>query len=266
MSRFNSGQRAAFVFAAAVTASFASAAISAPLTAGTYTEDFNSLAATGTVNTALPAGWALLETGGGNRDNDAYAAGTGSDNAGDVYSFGAAGSSDRALGTLRSGSLFPTIGVFFTNELGAAIESLAIDYSGEQWRLGSTGRADRLDFQYSLNATTLSNGDWIDFDALDISSLLTSGATGARFASAPVSGVISGLDIAAGQSFAFRWLDVDASGADDGLAVDDFNLVATLVQAPAVPEPASWAMMITGFGFVGGALRTRKGGAAKLAL
>lgn len=264
MSRFNSGQRAAF--AAAVTALLTTAAGAAPLNADTYAEDFNSLATTGTANTTLPAGWALAETGGGGRDNDAYAASTGSDNAGDVYSFGTAGSSDRALGTLRSGSLFPTIGVFFTNELGAAIESLAIDYSGEQWRLGSTGRADRLDFQYSLNATSLSDGDWIDFDALDFSSPITTGATGARFASASVSGLISGLDIAVGQSFAFRWLDVDASGADDGLAVDDFSLVASLVQAPAVPEPASWAMMITGFGFVGGALRARKSSAAKLAL
>ena len=44
---------------------------------------------------------------------------------------------------------------------------------------------------------------------------------------------------------------------------DDPNLLigansATLTGGPAVPEPASWAMMVGGFGLVGGALRRRK--------
>lgn len=34
------------------------------------------------------------------------------------------------------------------------------------------------------------------------------------------------------------------------------------VQAPAVPEPATWAMMIAGFGLVGGAMRRRRTGVA----
>jgi hypothetical protein len=35
------------------------------------------------------------------------------------------------------------------------------------------------------------------------------------------------------------------------------NLTFTLAATPAVPEPASWAMMIAGFGLVGAALRRR---------
>ncbi|MBY0520051.1 MAG: PEPxxWA-CTERM sorting domain-containing protein, partial [Sphingomonas sp.] len=35
--------------------------------------------------------------------------------------------------------------------------------------------------------------------------------------------------------------------------VQNFNLGVT----PAVPEPATWAMMIGGFGIVGGAMRRR---------
>ena len=45
------------------------------------------------------------------------------------------------------------------------ITSLAISYTGEQWRLGQvdTGRAaDRLDFQLSTNATSLTTGTWTD--------------------------------------------------------------------------------------------------------
>lgn len=43
---------------------------------------------------------------------------------------------------------------------------------------------------------------------------------------------------------------------DIGLA---FSLQGTAVEAPsAVPEPASWAMMMVGFGVVGGAMRRRR--------
>lgn len=44
-----------------------------------------------------------------------------------------------------------------------------------------------------------------------------------------------------------------------GNSIDSFS--ATLVSSappPAVPEPASWAMLLTGFGAIGGALRTRR--------
>jgi hypothetical protein len=35
------------------------------------------------------------------------------------------------------------------------------------------------------------------------------------------------------------------------------NFRVTTADAAAVPEPASWAMMISGFGLVGGAMRRR---------
>ena len=47
--------------------------------------------------------------------------------------------------------------------------SLAIAYTGEQWRLGATGRTDRIDFQYSLDATSLATGTWADVDNLNFS-------------------------------------------------------------------------------------------------
>jgi hypothetical protein len=46
-------------------------------------------------------------------------------------------------------------------------------------------------------------------------------------------------------------------GYDVGLDNIAFDVRATAVAA-AVPEPASWAMMISGFGLVGGALRRRR--------
>ena len=93
--------------------------------------------------------------------------GTGSDNAGDIYAYGAAASTDRALGTLRSGTLIPTIGACFTNNTGASIVSLAIAYTGEEWRLGTASRTDQLNFEYSTNATSLTTGTWTGVAALN---------------------------------------------------------------------------------------------------
>ncbi|MFZ2630880.1 MAG: hypothetical protein WA081_07485, partial [Desulfosalsimonadaceae bacterium] len=86
--------------------------------------------------------------------NTLYTAGDGSSNTGDTYSFGATGSSERAFGTLLSGSLVSTVGASFTNNTGQMISSLLITYAGEQWRQGAVRtETDRLDFQYSTDAT-----------------------------------------------------------------------------------------------------------------
>ncbi|HXD83957.1 MAG TPA: hypothetical protein VN599_05940, partial [Rudaea sp.] len=80
-------------------------------------QTFDSLAPTGTGST-LPSGWYFTETG--TNANGTYTAGDGSINAGDTYAFGSGTSSDRALGTLRSGSLVPTIGARLRNDTGNA--------------------------------------------------------------------------------------------------------------------------------------------------
>jgi predicted extracellular nuclease len=190
-------------------------------------ESFNTLASTGTAST-VPAGWAFNETGG--NANTTYTAGTGSDAAGDTYSFGAAASAERALGGLLSNSLVSTFGAAFTNNTGGQITSLDVAYTGEQWRLGATGRTDRIDFQISTNATSLTNGTWTDVDALDFTAPVTAGAVGALDGNAAAnrtakSFTIGSLALANGATFWIRWIDLNAAAtADDGLAVDDFSL------------------------------------------
>ncbi len=191
-----------------------------------HVEPFDTLAPAGS-SSELPAGWAISEAGA--NANGSYTAGTGSSNAGDTYSFGAASSSDRALGGLQSSNLNPTFGAAFTNNTGAVISALDVSYTGEQWRLGATGRQDRLDFQYSLDATGLGNGTWVDVNELDFNGPITSGATGALDGNAAanrtaIAHTIAGLAIPAGATFWVRWTDFNASGADDGLAVDDFSI------------------------------------------
>lgn len=204
----------------------AAAQISLPAAGSAYTQDFNTLASTGTSN-VVPTGWAFLETG--SAANATYAAGDGSFNGGNTYSFGTTGSSERAFGTLLSSSLVSTIGASFTNNTGVSITSLAIAYAGEQWRLGTSGRTDRLDFQYSLDATSLTTGTWTDVNALDLNGPISSGTVGALDGNAAANraaifSTINGLSIPNGATFWIRWTDFNASGSDDGLAVDDFSL------------------------------------------
>ena len=207
------------------------------LTTGTtYTQNFDTLASAGTSST-LPNGWEILEAGTSANVNGQYTAGTGSSNSGDTYSFGATGSPERAIGGLQSGTLNPTIGASFINDTGSTITALNIDFTGEQWRLGTLGRADRIDFQYSLDASSLTTGTWIDANALDFTSPTTTGSTGALDGnavanSAVIANTLSGLSITPGATVWIRWNSFDASGADDGLAIDNFSITPITGASP----------------------------------
>ena len=104
------------------------------------------------------------------------------------------------------------------------------------YRLGSiiAGRvADRLDFQWSADAASINSGTWTDIDSLDFSSPVVTGlAVGALDGNAAanrtaLAGSITGLTIPNGASFWIRWADLNITGSDDGLAVDDFSITPT---------------------------------------
>lgn len=210
-----------------------------------YSQDFNTLATTGTSST-LPQGWLFNETG--SNSNTSYTTGTGSSTSGDTYSFGASGSTDRALGTLQSGSLISTIGAQIQNNTGTTITKLKIAYTGEEWRLGTRGRYDSLLFQYSLDATSLTSGTWIKVNKLSLNTPDTSGIAGARDGNSinkTITYTLRNLNIPAGAVFLIRWTDFNASGSDDGLAIDDFSIEANPVDVTP-PQIASLTPANTG--------------------
>jgi hypothetical protein len=212
------------------------AQVSLPTFGTAYFQDFNTLATSGTSST-LPTGWALFESL-ANADNT-YAADAGTNNAGNTYSYGVGTTTERAFGELQSGTLLPTIGCSFINNTGGAIGYLMISYKGEQWRVGTVDHVDQLDFQYSTTATALNTGTYTDFNALDFVSPVTTPVGALNGNNAPnftvKSSTITGLSIANGGTFWIRWNDFNASGADDGEAVDSF----TLIPCPAVTCPAN---------------------------
>jgi uncharacterized protein len=207
------------------------AQVSIPSVNTAVTENFNSLANTGTTASGpIPTGWAFLESpvGGSPTNNTEYRISTGTDNNGDTYSYGASGNNERAFGMIQSGSNLPSIGASFTNNTGVAITTLRISYRGELWRTGTINRTDRIDFQYSTNATGLGNGTWTDVNNLDYTSpaQTTVGAKDGNTINSTVTFDITGLNIAAGATFWIRYTDFNTSGADDGIGVDDFSITA----------------------------------------
>jgi len=258
----------ALVLAAGVLATPPAASAAVALTAsGVHSNDFDTLASAGQNNTGGLAGWEFLELG--TSGNDSYFATNGGENSGNTFSLGQVGSAERALGGLTHntpGVLQPLLGVQLINQTGMAITGFSVTYVGEQWRLGQTGRgADRLDFAYRIGGGALNTGAFVDVDALDFVAPNTTGVQtrDGNLASnrVAISGSVSGLSLGHGEVLTLRWSDFDirspngALAADDALGIDDFIFTPTL--AP-VPEPATWAMMICGFGLAGATLRRRR--------
>ena len=194
-----------------------------------YDQNFNSLANEG-FSSELPQGWYLLETGTSSRNDGQYVANNGGSNSGDSYSYGADGSDNRSFGSLLSGSLSPAFGAYFINNTDSNITSLEISFTGKMWRLGNnTGRLDRLEFSYSKSATSLNTGTWTSVSQLNFETPNTSGSTGARDGNDAanqkrLSRTISGFILEPGDGIWLRWEDFNATGADDGLAIDDFSI------------------------------------------
>jgi hypothetical protein len=130
------------------------------------------------------------------------------------------------------------------NNTGATITTLAISYTGETWRVGTANRSDRIDFQYSTDATSLSTGTWTDANSLDYANPGQATGSGSIQHSATISGSITGLSIASGATFWIRWTDFDASGSDDGMAIEDFSIAVPVV--PTIATGTTGSITATG--------------------
>ncbi|MFM9873265.1 MAG: PEP-CTERM sorting domain-containing protein [Fimbriimonadaceae bacterium] len=218
-----------------------SATIGAQSVATGSTFDGTKIAGTGTTATGLVA-------------ND----GTG--NSGGVYNYGNATGpvSDRALGAVASGSNTMAFGVVITNNTGAALDSITIDFTQENWR-SSTSTNNVFNFEYSTAstaATYLTDTGFTSLASLNLvgpAFVTTNGALDGNLATnqAARSGVINFLTapLANGQSVYLRWSDFNDVGNDAGLAIDNFN-----VTGQAVPEPATMAVL----GLIAAAAARRK--------
>lgn len=244
------------------------------LSGGTYTQDFNGLpsvvvSSNTWVNGVTLPGWYANTTNipssnfGSNGEITNLVANVGSTSSGFLYSYGANGLADRALGSqavnamAASGQPALAHGIRFTNDTGVALTNFSISYTGEQWRNAGVAVVHSLAFAYRINSSPITNADsqtvssWNNVPALNFSSPTFSTTAGSldgniasnRIVIAPV--VLQGFVVLPGQEIFFRWLDTNESGNDHALAVDDITISfatnsAAVASAPTITtNPAS---------------------------
>ncbi|MFN3444391.1 MAG: hypothetical protein ACK44D_01505, partial [Bacteroidia bacterium] len=194
------------------------------------TQNFNGLANSGTAQSPL-SGWEMAEAPG---YDDLYDAGDGSSSTAGIYSYGIGTNSDRAWGSLTASLAEPMIiGVKYTNDAAQNISSVTIQYTGEQWRLGSTSLSDKLNFEYSTDATSVTDNGatWIAVTSLDFTSPVTTGTIGALDGNSVANRTTLSANIAVNipttTGFIFiRWRDQQLGSNDHALAIDDLSLTA----------------------------------------
>lgn len=197
-----------------------------------YTQDFNTLATTGTTNalSTLPTGWRAANVPGTN-----YSASTGNLSGftgRDLFSFGAANASDRALGSWNS--LFGStiyFGANFQNTTGTTLTYFTLSFTVENYSASGATASDPLTLQYIFAPATQSFTSATGWTTL--SSTLNA-TTGPAFFS-----FTTGINWASGSTnlLWLRWSDSDVLLANDrALAID--NLMV------AVPEPAAYGLVL----------------------
>lgn len=223
-----------FLFPAALAALPASSQIAITTSALTYMQDFNTLDTTGTGLSNLPAGWAIFEWGGASA-NTTYRAGTGSSTTGDTYSFGKAGSADRALGSLASSGV-PKInyGATFINKTGSSINAMQVSFKAEQWRRSASGNPDSVRFYFSAAAGNSMNDTgfaaWTYVPALLSTSVTTASPASAINGNDSFKMIMATVPVRlpAGDSITLRWHDFNSVGNDDAMSIDSLTVVFTI--------------------------------------
>jgi hypothetical protein len=204
------------------------------------------------------SGWDGAKIAGTGATNMNFTVDTGAANSGAIYSYGSAGSGERALGTVASGSNTAAVGVELVNNIGQAITSVSIGYLGEFWRSSTTSQ-NLLTFAYAVgpsgSATYLTDLAALPFPLLTLVGPLPVTTNGALDGNLPAnqaafSGTIP-VVVPQGQSLYLRWQDFNDIGNDAGLAIDNFELTATVV-----PEPATLTLLgLVGLAVAGGLRR-----------
>ncbi len=210
--------------------------------AAPYAQNFDMLATSGTTNP-----WADDTTiGGWYSTRTVYIGSNGSLTNGGLYSFGATGASERALGSIASGST-DTIryGARFTNDTGSTITAISVAYTGEQWRNGGNTTQHTLTFDYQVGAsvTSLTTGTWTSVAALDFTGPIATSTAGALDGNDSANRVAIShtfaVSIAPGHEVMLRWGDPNDVGNDHGLAIDDLTVTASTAVVDDPPTVTS---------------------------
>jgi hypothetical protein len=244
------------------------AAIDYSAIGSTYSQNFNSLAATGTdhdwANDSTLPGWYLFRVTSGTNSTPVpmafYDASDGSATNGRFYSFGA--NSDRALGGIGSGAFgYPGdrattlaanqsagwIAASITNSTGTPLTKFTLAYDGEQWSDAGDNEppyAQTMQFEYGVGTNFSTVSSWTApggiFNFTSPVFTTTAGPVDGNAAGrvAGLGGTITDLSWLPGTTLWLRWVERNDSGLDHALAIDNLSFSAGL---SAVPEASALA-------------------------
>ncbi len=212
-------------------------------TSGNSTQNFDALLTTGSVNTwndnsTIPNYFAQRSGFG-----TTYQAGTGSSTVGNLYSFGSTGIAERALGSVGSdntSALNFAYGVLLQNNSGFTLNQLSVSYTLEQWRNGGSTTPNEVTVWYKISASAISdltpgdNTDWTPITVLTSASPINTSPASALDGNLAVNQVvlsnvaIPNLAIPDGHFMMIKWEDINHTGNDDGLGIDDVDIAWTV--------------------------------------
>ena len=200
---------------------------------GSVTQNFNSLAISGSTNTFGISNWLSQRTSTGTN----YSADAGSSTTGNLYSYGTGPATERALGSVGSGTAGNFAhGILLKNTSGTTISDIKVSYTLEQWRKSGVTAAQSIDFYYKISNSTIlsldpnSNSSWIKVTGLTLSSPINT-ATGTSLDGNLAANKVFALNVAIptlnlnnNEFIMLKWEDPDHLGADHGLAIDDVTV------------------------------------------
>lgn len=220
-----------------------------------YSQAFNQLPTSGSIN--LPGkgphaldqvplslntlnGWQIMLIS-GSQSNTNFLTGTGSGTGSGIYSFGPSGNTNRALGSLASGTGIYAFGAVFENGTGVILNKITIGFTATQWRKGGSANKNTWRFGYQTGPINhIDTNNLIRVAELDINSIHSTSGTATLNGQLPanqylVTATLANMRWQPGEKLIIRWDDADETGSDDGMAVDDFSFVAiSEIKKPSV--------------------------------
>ncbi len=231
------------------------------------TENFNSMGSSSTAS--LPANWKISVAGaaaptyaaGGNFTAVNNQASSGLPNAGGRWNWGTTAATDRALGTMTSGSYANPNSIMaqYRNTNGTFLTDLAISYSAERYRINTSGV--NISFYYSLDGT-----NWTAVPAGDVAAAsFPPAANSYTFGTPltiPVSFNITGLSVANAGDIYLRW-EIFGSPATNsqGVAIDDVSVTATFATGCSTPTTQASTIGVNTITNTGASFSWANGGA-----
>ncbi len=210
-------------------------------TGGVYSQDFNTLQ--GTTNNITGVAWADNSTltgwysshttygvtngtmGGAasNFDGTSVAANVG------LFSFGAAASTDRALGSRATSGVTGMTNIYYgvrlVNSTAQTITAFNVMFTGEQWHKNGGTTVHTLPLQYQVGATSITSGAWnavATFNSVVNTTTIASLDGNASANRRGVAGRITGISWVPGTELWLRIADGNESGNEQAMGIDDF--------------------------------------------